>query len=240
MRSHRKAREQRIRFIREQWRVLLWALSITIVTFAVTIYVEWRIVGERFALLLLGASAVVVVWMMWELLEMDGSERLRHAGRGEEWTSEVFRKLAGWHVIDHIEFDGFDVDHVAVGQGGVLALETKVTNVPWKVTANGLQGPYGDPVRQARDNARKIRLLLKSEQIDVPVVPALVLWGRGVPALEHGHAVLEGVLVLIGRQSDEWRADLQQPQIEDGLIEAARETLQRFVEKRDAHIAAQR
>lgn len=242
-RSFDEARRVRRRFVLENARSLI-VLGILVVIIALAIVLlEVLVLQSRAAAwFAAGAATVAGVWAFAYLLEFDGSRRWKDAGRAEQLTSALFRKLSGdgWHVVDRIEFAGFDVDHVAVGPVGVFAVETKHTNVPWKATATGLQGPYRDPVFQARDNARKITLLLKSEGVVVPVRPMLVLWGRGAPRFDGGGTVIGDVAVVNGNQAHEWRADLTGVQLDQASIEGVRERLQRFVARRDSYIGRKR
>ena len=63
--------------------------------------------------------------------------RLSESELAEEFTSSELRSLrwCGWKTIDRVQFDRYDVDHVAIGPGGVCVIETKNTNVSWPVEA---------------------------------------------------------------------------------------------------------
>lgn len=238
-RSFQEAKRIRRLFLRENAKSLFQlGTLVVIIAVAVVLFEALVLRSEAAAWFAAGATTAGVGWAFWYLLEFDGSRRLKDAGRAEQLSSRLFRKLrdAGWYVVDHIEFAGFDVDHVAIGPAGVFAVETKHTNVPWKVTSAGLEGPYRDPVFQASENSRKIRLLLKSEGVSVPVTPALILWGRGAPRLDTGCTMIGDVAVVNGNQLDEWLSEFPDVQLDQGAIEAVREVLQRFVERRDSYI----
>jgi hypothetical protein len=231
--AYSEARRVRRAFVKENARLLASVTAALLAVATALVAFEWWAVGKDLALFLAGGFAVGIPWGIWTILEFDGSRQKRLGGLGEEWTSEVFRRSPGWHVIDHVEFDGYDVDHVAAGPGGVLAVETKVTSIPWKVTATGLQGPYADPVAQARRNARKIRLLLKSYGIEVPVVAALALWGRGAPKLDDGVRVIDGVAVLSGKQESEWREGLRHEHLDAALVNAIKESIEHYIDRHE-------
>ena len=222
-------------FIRENLLLLVVVSLAYVAIWASMLWWQFAQGNGSLGLFTAGAATVGYGWGMWAILEEDGTRRLRRAALSEELTSKTFRRLrsAGWYVVDRIEFRGMDVDHVAVGPGGVLAIETKHTMVPWKLTANSLRGPYRDPVQQAKLNARKVRLLLKSEGVDVPVVPALVVRGRGAPTIAGGSTVLVGVVVLCGPQAEQWRPELLAADLDAGTVEAVRQVLQRYVERRE-------
>ncbi len=61
----------------------------------------------------------------------------------EQWTSQELRRFArrerkaeaeSWFVLDHVPMSGFDIDHVLIGPGGVVALETKWSNEGWETS----------------------------------------------------------------------------------------------------------
>lgn len=237
MHPYERAKQERRRFLRRNARILTVCAGVCLVMAIALISAEWQLAGSGGAWFAAGASTVALLWITSSLLDLDGTARLRSAAEAERWTSSAFRRLRsdGWYVVDSIPFDGFDVDHVAVGPEGVWVLETKNTNVPWRVTATGLEGPYRDCLRQVHENARTIRLLLKSRGVDVPVVPTLVVWGRGAPHLSGGRANVDDVVVLCGKQAKEWRSELTGSPLDVGQIEAVREVLQGFVEERRAH-----
>jgi hypothetical protein len=123
-----------------------------------------------------GAMAVGYLWLL-EALQFHGEQAasISLGGLAEQWTSHELKKLrrAGWRLIDRVEFEDMDVDHVLVGPGGVLAIETKWSS-SWKVEAGALETPFSDPVGQATFGARKIRLFLSSRGVDVEVLPPCV------------------------------------------------------------------
>lgn len=95
----------------------------------------------------------------WVTDVMSAAHNAKFGTMGEANTTDLFRtrtmRRKGWKIVDSVPFDRQfgDVDHVACGPAGVLAIETKWTNVPWKFTDGNLVTP-GDPLKQARTGAR--------------------------------------------------------------------------------------
>lgn len=113
---------------------------------------------------------------------------------GERYVAEWLEpaKLRGWRVFHDVPFrsDGqhFNIDHVAVGPGGVLAFETKTRRKgtgegDHKVSFNGreLKWPWGESteeLEQAERNALTLAQWIKTEIGErVHVTPYLVLPG---------------------------------------------------------------
>jgi Nuclease-related domain len=155
-----------------------------------------------------GGLLVGAAWLVCWVLSMDGFDRVRLGARAEGWTSSTLRKSrrAGWRVIDSIPFEGFDVDHVFVGPGGVFAVETKFTSIPWRQSQDGLVAPFGDPVGQATFGARKVRLFLSTKGCCVPVTPVVLAWGRGANDLQR--SMVDGVVVLPGGELRAWMSEM--------------------------------
>jgi hypothetical protein len=155
-----------------------------------------------------GGLLVGAAWLVCWVLSMDGFDRVRLGARAEGWTSSTLRKSrrAGSRVIDSIPFEGFDVDHVFIGPGGVFAVETKFTSIPWHQSPDGLVVPFGDPVGQATFGARKVRLFLSTKGCCVPVTPVVLAWGRGASDLQR--SMVGGVVVLPGRELRAWMSEM--------------------------------
>jgi hypothetical protein len=157
---------------------------------------------------LTGAFSVGLVVVTFVVLTLDGAQQTRDHAEAERRSSHALRRLgrSGWRVVNNVTFLSMDIDHVAIGPKGVVAIETKYISSPSDVTEEGRAGPLGRPVDQAKLGARRIRLLLKSEGMDVSVAPALAVWGPGSEQLTED--VIDGVVVLIGRDSKSWQQQL--------------------------------
>ncbi|MCU1459530.1 MAG: hypothetical protein JWL73_3622 [Actinomycetia bacterium] len=135
---------------------------------------------------------------------------------------------SGWRVIDRVAADGGVVEHVAVGPAGVLTVRTAVATRPWNLTADGVDGADGGPnaalrriqIAEMQRINDAVRQLLVDHGMDVPVVPTLLLWGTGAPVQPGGQKVVDGVAVLMGKQAEIWRRDLQDRRLDDATIAA--------------------
>lgn len=88
-----------------------------------------------------------------------------------QYLEEKLRPL-GCQVLHDIPFDGFNIDHVVIGRGGIYCIETKTHSKPAKgyseikydgacVTVNGFK-PDRDPIVQAKAAAHSLHELLDS------------------------------------------------------------------------------
>lgn len=117
-------------------------------------------------------------------------QHLKQARDGEREVGEFLDELRenGYEVFHDIVGDGFNVDHVLIGPGGVFTLETKTftkpTQGPANITFDGEQiaignwDPDRNPVIQARAQAGGLKSLLQeSTGKDFPVTPVIVFPG---------------------------------------------------------------
>lgn len=124
---------------------------------------------------------------------------------GEQATSDVFnarrRKRQGWSILHGVRLNT-EIDHVAVGPGGVLAIESKWASAdPWRLVENRIIGPHRDPIAQARRAGRNLTALLGSPRcgrLHIDAIPVVVIWGPGSPDIEEGYACIDGVWVFNG------------------------------------------
>ena len=166
----------------------LWILVICVVVSQVVLewYRAWfRVPPDPW---LISCLALVVIGIaVWRIVALRKQIRTMRLGRdGERLVGQSLEELRakGYVVIHDLPGDGFNVDHVLVGPGGVYAVETKTRMKPIghdaQVVYDGetikVDGfaPERDPVRQVRAEADFVRGLIESttgRRMDVrPVV----------------------------------------------------------------------
>ncbi len=101
----------------------------------------------------------------------------------------------GWYVADDVVLPHVDVDHVAIGPVGVIAVQVQWTNRP---------DPRGKPAMRARIAAHQLRNALAAREIDIEVVPAVLTFGPGLTQEPGGVRVVDAVAMLNGYQAKEW------------------------------------
>ena len=116
-----------------------------------------------FAVILTVLSAV---WL-WRLFPI--ARRFNRGERGERYVADVLEELRsnGYRPIHDIVGDGFNVDHVLVGPGGIFAIETKYRSGKGEITFRDAEGVLvggrleeKDCLKQARASAAAIRDLI--------------------------------------------------------------------------------
>jgi len=78
------------------------------------------------ALILLEAAAIVAFLAVGETVDRDIG-RWRRGAEGEEVVGRILEEMSasGWHVLHDVTFGRGNIDHIAIGPGGVFAVETK-------------------------------------------------------------------------------------------------------------------
>lgn len=172
---------------------------------------------------LLGAGLASSAWGTWiSVVSVDGSVNWRTGAVAEQWTANELHQLgASWQIEHDVPFpeDGYwlDVDHIAIGPHGVLAVETKWTSDSADLTANRLSKQVQKALGQAEANAGRVRGLLRRVS-DIDVIPLVVYWGPGVtppttPVRREGK-----VRIVAGSQAALWRPLLQAERLEPEMV----------------------
>lgn len=133
----------------------------------------------------------------------------------------------GWHVADDVPFAGFDVDHVAVGPGGVLAIAVEEALGPL-----GGQIVPADAVTRAERNAEWVTKVLQGKGVGIPVAPVVLATSPELPALHNGSVRQGSTVVLSELQREEWVADLDRPHLPQEAIDAVRAAIAGYVDER--------
>ena len=164
------------------WVPVLGGLSWS-VPFAVLTHGTARVVA-------LSAIWALVAWVQLAALALWAGGNLLF-GRAESSTEDVLRhrRRMGWRVAQDVALeDGRDIDHVAIGPGGVVVVETKCRR---DVRADAITWAAHRALRSGRTIARAL------PSVDgAPVIPVVVVWGpetsAGLPAAVDGVRVVHG------------------------------------------------
>lgn len=122
------ARRRWLAYARRNWRLLLRVggmLALAIVLGSIPAMLAYGPFGRGFVI---GSLATLcLVFLVWIVADESGALRARSGAVGEQNTAKVLRRLErrGWQVCNDVFFDGANVDHVAVGPGGVFAIERR-------------------------------------------------------------------------------------------------------------------
>lgn len=133
---------------------------------------------------------------------------------GEERKVMHALRQNGWYVADDVALPHVEVDHVAVGPAGVLAVQVMFTDRP---------DERGKAAVRARIGAAELRKLLARRELHVDVVPAVLAFGPGLTEEPGGVKVVDSVAILFGDQAAAWIGELSRRQLLDQhVVEAVR------------------
>ena len=157
------------------------ALIVLAVIMAILEWVRWwGAIPPRPVLIsfMAAIACCLAVWKIWKAVPY--GRNLYLGQQGEIIVGRCLEKLManGYRVFHDVRGDGFNVDHVLVGPGGVFAIETKTNSKPEgdvhvvydgkKLTVDG-HTPDRDPIQQVINESRHIRDILKTEVPDIKV-----------------------------------------------------------------------
>ena len=125
-----------------------------------------------------GAFAASVAFSLWYVVVSSTGTVAKQMGvDAEEWTATELRRLRrrGWDPLHGFLIDKGDVDHLLVGHGRILALETKWSADPWELVRP--EERVVAAAAQVRHGADRVQMFLKSVGITARVDGVVVLWG---------------------------------------------------------------
>ena len=222
-----RAEQLRNEYMRRAWRVLLAEgavfLAFTPLALLAPSWLRDFIVG---------GWAVFVGWLLWHQVVVESGSSTRDMGAlAEQWTSNDLKLLRrrGWRVINHVVLRRWDIDHVAIGPGGLLVVQTK-----WSSDEAAMRD-LTSVTADLRADAEDVRLMLKARLGSAPTTAVIVVWG---PAARRDSAfpseAVAGVHVVAGRHLAGLLKTFDGLGVDAEAVERAWETLSKHVERRDA------
>ena len=237
-----KARRRHWQFIRNGWGFIVGtatgaaaAISIALVVVRAE-FLRGVIVGAL-TVGTIGALAMLVILMT-------GTGPTSMGATAERRTAGELRALkrAGWRVVNHFPMRAWDIDHVLVGPGGVIAVETKWSANGW--TLDRPNERLNRAIDQVSGNAKSLRLWHDLRSLGIEsVIPVVFLWGRNGEGSYSAHAepcTIAGVTVIHGFEAARsWRATIEsQPfarTYDASEVQRMWDVLDRQVQRRDSH-----
>jgi hypothetical protein len=131
----------------------------------------------------LGGAVVSGLWFdVLIALVWTGAASKFMGASGEAWTSDVLRELGrdGWRLVNNVTLTNRgDIDHVLVGPGGVLVVESKWSANRWPVNGHGarfMESQKMNAAEQVGRNAKDVVDWLGTSGITIPVMSLAVFW----------------------------------------------------------------
>jgi hypothetical protein len=197
---------------RSRWQGLIrthpWAfLYLALATPGVAL-LEQRVVHGWYGGAIFGGAVVAgIASVVYVATNVSGSASVSMGARAERWTATELKKVKrlGATTFDHLEFYDGDVDHVLVGKGMVLAIETKWRGGGWDLAARRNRA-LSRAAEQAQSRANRLTNLLRSRNVEAKrdAVPILVLWG----GCDGNARRIDGVLAMSGTDFVHWYRSL--------------------------------
>ncbi len=212
------------RWLRRGWRVIVLAavLAVLLAGF-VQVFVPKPVAPYA-----IGALIASTAWWVYVLmLETGGIASKRSGITAEEWTADELRRLRreGWTVVNHVMLVHVDVDHVLLGPGGFLAIETKFRS-DWGSSKQELVTMARTAYRSADDVASRLRRPTRDVQ------PLVVVWGPEVSTHFPDIAQHDGVTFCPGHRLREYIRALPE-RVEAAEVQIAFNHLDDYVKRRD-------
>ena len=173
----------------------------------------------------LGLGLGVLPCVLWiAVTSADGSATWRIGAQAEQWTADELAALGpAWRVEHDVPFPDrtyiVDVDHVAIGPHGVLAVETRWTSHELDLGARCLAPELANAIGRAQASAGRVSGLIRRVNVWVDVIPVVGYCGPHVIPPTEPVRVVDGVRVVAGKQGDDWRPRLSETRLDVGEID---------------------
>src|SRR3954468_1563377 len=180
-------RDEKDRLLENRFLPLYCATAFLWILWALDQYRTWLHQGPapkaalNLAIISTGICAIVFRRLLRQCIQLNRGER------GELRVAEVLDDLRtyAYRPFHDVVRDGFNVDHIVVGPGGVFAIETKFRSGAGEITFRNGQGLFiggfpeeKDSLSQARGNAAEVnRIIRENCHIDIWVKPVVVFVG---------------------------------------------------------------
>ena len=141
---------------------------------------------------------------------------------GATSTSKLLSGLArrGTKVATDIPFELRDIGHALIGPNGLVAVSTQHTHAEWEVTESGIvtrgagqSFPVPGPILAAKQSAQSLNALALSAGVNATVLPVVILWGPHIADIPGGARTIDGVVVGIGSQAEQWTTLLRSSEL---------------------------
>lgn len=188
--SQRQIRALLVEWVERTWRYLSVLVAVATGISALAHYLLPNAVAP-YAVGAIGASAVWAIYVLW--LDTSGVASLRAGIEGERFTGLTLRPLArrGWRLVHHVMLRFRDVDHVLVGPGGLLAIESKY-RARWERVP---PQKFAEWASIANKSARDVYHRTGQHH---PAAAVVVLWGRHATDVMPVPTELDGVTFCAG------------------------------------------
>lgn len=224
--SRRQLRDLERRWVTRNWRLISVVLGGSAIAAIVAAIMVPTALGEVLAGAFLASGWW---WLHMVMVETTGASSHRLGLLGETWTSielSVMRRR-GWQHVNDLALDRGQADHIAVGPGGVLVVESKYRN-DWARASAELAGMAGQVSSEMERMASFLKMRGKTRAI-------VAMWGNGLDDLMgDSWFELDGVVFCRGTSLSLYLDSLPF-ELEIDEIRRAHGQLVELVRRRDDH-----
>jgi hypothetical protein len=231
--SRSEIRQQQLDYLRK----VRWPVAAGVLAFCVLMLPTFFLVPEPLRWILLGAVLSSGGWFAYmTVLLGSGTAPLVMGDQAESIVAEELRQLRrrGWRVINGLVLTHGDIDHVAVGPGGVLVVETKWRAKEWDIT-DETDVDLLKAIHQVKRNAANVDRWLALQVGRGRALAVVVPCGPRVSG-EAGDPVrvVDGVSIVPRRDFRDWLGALPDEGVRPDAIDAAFLKIDAHVGQRDA------
>lgn len=229
--ARRSVNERHRATLRLVWRPLLVVAAVTLAGFAVGAALAS---GPLLRGVLLGTGlAIAGASVCFLLVLASGTAPLMAGGLAETWTADTLRPLRehGWRLVNHVRLTRGDLDHVLVGPGGLVLIETK-----WRSEVRDVDGSTPWSVRLLEHVAADVRRLHLWHR--APVAAVVAVWGPAARDLTRRRHDATGVVVMPGEELQQWMLGRGRDELTEVQVDAIYRALDEHVAASDRHAGA--
>lgn len=227
-----RAWTEQLAFVRRNWLRLGGALLLACLLTLPGVWLVPAGFGRGF---IAGAFLTTIVASLWaHVVRASGAGPVMMGDLAEQWTASDLRRLRsqGWRLVNGVRL-GVEIDHVLIGPGGVIAVESKWSGQSWS-TPYGRERAAGAEA-QVRRGSRQLRLLSDLRRCGIDQVDSLVvLWGPDADDLSMASDATVPTPVIAGGDIGVWSRRLPSGVLTEEQIHHAWTVLAAHCRKADA------
>jgi Nuclease-related domain len=228
---------RQLAFIRSHWRRLGGALLLSLLVAVPGVAMVPGGFGRGFVA---GGLLVAIIATLWaHVVRATGTGQVMMGDLAEQWTASDLRRLRaqGWRLVNGVRL-GVEIDHVLIGPGGTIAVESKWSGSSWATSIG--RARVVSAIEQVRRGARQLRLLNDLRRCGIEQVgTVVVLWGSEAADLTMAGDRADATAVIAGSEIGEWAGRLPTGVLTQEQIQNAWDVLDARCRKTDGWSAGQ-
>ncbi len=227
-----RAWRRQIAFVRRRWHPLGGALIASIVLAAPGVALTPAGFARGFVA---GGFLVAVAATLWaHVVRATGTGPTMMGDLAEQWTASDLRRLHkhGWRLVNGVRL-GVEIDHVLIGPGGMIAVESKWSGSSWADPWH--RDRVESAIDQVRRGARQLGLLSDLRRCGVQKVSSVVVvWGQNAEAVSRPGDCVEDTVVIAGEDLPRWSRRLPLGVLTQDQVSVAWSVVEERCRKADA------